>query len=233
MSRRDVLAAVVLLLAAWAEQLSGGREQLEVHLALAAALALPIAVARRWPWLPAGTAALVLVAYGARGEEPDATAEIVALAGIAVLSGSRMAQAGALRALAVLVCGATVSLALDGALQDVVWVCGIFLAPPWLFGRSLRARRLRIGELETLNARLAEERRRVAVLAAEAERAVIGHDIELVLLESLRDMVASAEAGESLVATAPESAAATFEDIRARGAEATAELRRLLRLLHA
>jgi signal transduction histidine kinase len=227
---RDRLIAGALLLAAWGEQISGGREQLWWHLGLAALMTLPLGFARRRPWVPAVAAGAGLVIYGALGSEPDATGEIFAMAGAAFLLGSRLALRPALAWLGGLAAAAAVHLALLKSLGDILFVAGAFLVPAFLLGVGMRGRRLRIGELEGLNRRLAEERERSASLAAELERTRISRDLEAVVAASLDVMVEQARHGETL--DDPEAAAAAFEVIRATGAEATAELRRLLRLMH-
>lgn len=228
---RDRLIAAALLLAAWGEQLTGGREDPAAHLAVAALMCGPIALAARWPWLPAAACAAGMVVYGAIGTEPDSTGEIFALAAAAFLAGSRMSlRGGALTIAATAVAGA-VHLALLGGLADIVFIAGIFLVPPFLLGRAVRSRRERIRELESLNAELTAERERSAELAAELERARITRDLEAVVAAGLDAMIEEARRGEALVERDGAAAAAAFEAIRRDGAEATAELRRLLHLL--
>jgi signal transduction histidine kinase len=226
---RDRLIAAALLLAAWAEQVSGGREQLAVHMTLAAAMTVPIAFAARWPWLPALVASAGIVVYGAIGEDPDATGEIFGLAAAAFLAGSRMALRPGVIAVTGMSLAGALHLALLKSIADVVFIVAIFLVPPFLLGRGVQGRRNRIEELRALNRELAEQRERSAALAAEIERARITRDLESVVAASLERMVDTARRGESM--TGPEAAAA-FEAIRSDGAEATAELRRLLRLMH-
>lgn len=231
--RRDRTIAAALLLLAWAEQLSGGREQLALHLALAGVMLLPLAFAQRRPWLPGLACALALVAYGAAGSEPDSTGEILGLAGALFVAGSRQPLRPALALLAGLVVAGTLHTVLLGALGDLIFVVAVFLVPPFVLGRAVRGRRERIDELQALNRDLAEQRERSAALAAEIERARIQRDLEAIIARSLDAMVAQAREGERLAETDAPAAAAAFERIRADGAEATAELRRLLRLLHA
>jgi signal transduction histidine kinase len=231
--RRDWAIAAGVLLVAWAEQLIGGRHLLGLHLALAAVMALPLGFAQRRPWLPAVACGAALIAYGAVGEEPDATGEIFALAGSCFLLGSRMSLRHGLAALLALTLASGMHLALLGALADIAFVAGIFLFPPFALGRGVRGRRRRIEELSELNRRLAEERERTSQLAAAAERARITHDIEQVVAAGLDLMIAAAARGEQLAEVDPVAATDSFEAIRATGAEATGELRRLLRMLQA
>lgn len=227
---RDRLLGFALLLAAWGEQLSGGRTQLTLHLALAALMILPLAFARRRPWIPAVACAAGLVAYGLLGQEPDATGEIFAIAGAAFLAGSRLALRPGIAAIAVIAVGGALHLALVGGIADLLFIVGVFLVPPFLLGRGVRGRRRRIDELTALNRALVEERERSARLASEIERARITRDLETIVARSLDEMIEHARRGERLEGA---DAAQAFEAIRARGAEATAELRRLLRMLHA
>jgi signal transduction histidine kinase len=232
-THRDRLIAAAILLAAWGEQLSGGRHLLGLHVALAAVMIVPLAFARRRPWPPAAASAFALVAYGTAGEEPDATGEIFALAGACFLVGSRMPLRTGLAVMAGMAVAGALHLLLLDAAADILFVVGIFIAPPFALGHGVRGRRRRIDELRELNRRLAAERERSAQLAAAAERARITRDLELVVAAGLEIMVAAAARGEDLVEADPPAAAAAFEAIRSAGAEATGELRRLLRLLQA
>lgn len=227
---RDRVIAVALLLAAWGEQVSGGRELLGLHMALAALMTLPIGLARRRPWLPAVTASLGIVAYGALGEDPDSTGEIFGLSAAAFLAGSRLELRPGVVAVAGMSLAGSLHLALLKSLADIVFIAGIFLVPPFLLGRGVRARRVRAEELLAINRELTEQREVSAALAAEIERARITRDLEAVVAAGLDRMIEAARRGETLEG---EEAAAAFETIRAEGAEAAAELRRLLRLLHA
>jgi hypothetical protein len=172
------------------------------------------------------------VLYGAIGEEPDATGEIFGLAAAAFLAGSRMDLRSGALAVAGMSLASALHLALLEAVGDVVFIVAIFLVPPFLLGRAVQGRRRRIAELHALNRELAEQRVRSAELAAEVERARITRDLETVVAGSLDAMVEHARRGEALARTDAAAAAAAFEVIRAEGAEATAELRRLLSLLH-
>jgi hypothetical protein len=230
--RRDPLLAAALLVAAWGEQIAGGREHLGAHIALAALMVLPLGFARRRPWLPAVACAAGLVGYGAIGSEPDATGEIFALAGAAFVAGSRLPLRGALFAALLLAVAGAVHLLQLGAIGDILFIVGIFILPPVLLGRAVRDRRRRIDELETLNRELTEQRELTGQLAAAAERNRITRDIEGLIAAGLDVMVEEARRGEELAETEAAMAGQAFERIRSTGAEATAELRRLLRLMH-
>lgn len=116
----------------------------------------------------------------------------------------------------------------EGGVGDVVWLGALFLVPAWVAGMAAGSRRHRIAELRALNHALAAERERAARLAAEAERARLAHDIEVVLARSVLAILADLERVRGDL----DDAGPALRAIRGRGGDALSELRRLLDLLH-
>lgn len=221
--RRDAALAIGLVLAGWAEIAVVDLDERGLRAVLVAVVSLPLVLRTRAIAVPLAAQVAALSVYALAGVEPETVGETLALLTLAYTLGRglelRRAVAGV--ALFALV-HAGVLIADDGA-ADILWVVGVFVVPPWLAGRIIRDRSERIAELETLTTALELERERAAELAAQAERARIAQDIRLVLHDALESMTHRAAGDPS-----PE----TFAAIRTEGAEAAAELRRLLGLLH-
>lgn len=226
---RAPLLALVLFAAATAELLTGERELRGLQIAIAAAFIAPIAVRARFPWLPAVVQSLLATLLGALGLEPEATAEAIAILIAAYTAGALLEGPAAVRLFAFMAVGMSLNTVFLSGANDVAWVIGVFILPPWVAGRLMRSRREQEARLEALNDQLAQERDRTARLTAEAERLRIAGDIRAALAAGLHDITADAER----LGTRPEPPGPDdFRRLREAGASTTAELRRLLGLLH-
>jgi signal transduction histidine kinase len=226
-NRRDLLICGLLAAATIAEvalrSLPGERE-----LAIGALIAIaPLAWRSRSPWIPYAGIEASFAFMLAVGREPELTPHIVALWVTAFTFGAQASTRTAVVGLLAI----GIPLAVPVAIEDpaeVIWVAGVFLVPPWVIGRLMAGRRERLEQLHALRAELEAERGRVAALAADAERARLAADIEVVLAQSLARVAELAAAARGADADAR---TAAFAEIRASGAEALAELRRLLGVL--
>lgn len=227
MNRRDVALAAALLLVAAGELAVRPLDEEELLLAGAVVAIVPIAWRRRSPWIPylGIVASFGLVLAG--GVEPELTAHIVALWVVAFTFGARSELRLAVVGLLALGLPLVVPVAIEKP-SEVIWVGGVFLMPPWIIGRLMAGRRDRLEQLRVLRADLEAERERVARLAADAERARLAEDIEVVMAQSLERVAGLAAAARDADADAR---TAAFAEIRASGTEALAELRRLLGVL--
>ena len=190
---------------------------------------LPVALRRTHTAVALAAQLAAMLCLAAAGAMPDAAGASIAVAAMAYTAGRAWPRRRAVPALVAMETAAALALVADdgvAALSDLPWFGGVFFAAPWLAGRALRSRAARVAELEALTVELELERERATALAAETERARIARDLQGVLAAALQGMTARAAAAE------PAPAAADFEAVRAEGAAAAAELRRLLRLLH-
>ena len=226
---RSSALAVALLAASAAELTLGDHSAPGMQVAIAALFTLPLALRRRHPWLPGCVQAVLLVVLGALGREPEATAEVLALFAGAYTAGALMERTPSVRVLAVIAVGAALNATLLGSPDDIFWLLGVFVVPPWVAGRLMRLRREQEARLEELNAALERERDLTAQLTAEAERARVATDVRAVLASGLRELT---ERAERLAEAAAPPTSQDFADLRSSGAQVTAELRRLLGLLH-
>ena len=226
---RSALLALVLFVAAAVELLSGERELRAVQIAVAAAFIAPIAFRERLPWLPAVVQPPLATFLGVLGLEPEAIAEALAIFVAVYTIGLRLDRTPSIRLLAYFAVGVTANSVLLGGADDIFWVFGVFVMPPWLAGRLMRTRHEQEAQLEQLTAELAAERDRSVRLAAEAERMRIAQDIRVVLAAGVQGITAEAD---RLAARSEDPQPAEFARLRSAGAETTAELRRLLHLLH-
>lgn len=105
----------------------------------------------------------------------------------------------------------------------------------WLWGGSVRARRLRLAGLEAQNAALRRERDQRALLAAQEERTRIAREMHDVVAHSLAVVVVQADgaayAARHGAAWEREQAAQALETIAATAREALADTRRLVGVL--
>jgi signal transduction histidine kinase len=110
---------------------------------------------------------------------------------------------------------------------------GLFLGAPWVAGRAIRLRRAREAQLEERTTLLEREREEKARAAVAEERQRIARELHDVVAHAISVIVIQARGGRRLLAADPGQARAAFDTIERSGAEALAEMRRLLELLRA
>ena len=221
----DLLLAAVLLVAAQVElALSSDVESRAAYVALAALVTGSVALRRRVPMAAMLAAAAAFTALSFFGLTIRTTAETIAFLILVFSVAEQLELRPALAAL----CAAAVGLLSEGlgreAVGDVLFILIVFVLPPWLIGRAVRARNARVVELEQVGAALQAERARAAELAAEAERARIAREMHDVLSHSIGLITLQAGAGERLAATDPQAARETLRTIAAAGRTALDEL---------
>jgi signal transduction histidine kinase len=198
---------------------------------LAAAVAAPYALHRRWP-LPAvavSSAALVLYSAGHYVGYPGfATFGLVF--GVA-LHGERrqslLAYAGSLVAL-------STALALQPReLADTSsWVTSLLtLTVAWLAGENLRGRRARWAALEERARRLEVEREVRARQAVDEERMRIARELHDVVAHSMSVVAVQAGVAHHVIDSRPELAKQTLSTIETTSRAALVEMRRMLGVL--
>lgn len=221
----DLLLAAVLLIAAQVElALSSDVESRGAYVALAALVTGAVALRRRVPMATMLVAATAYTAVSFFGLTIRTAAETIAFMILVFSVGEQLELRPALAALA----AAGVGLLSEGlgreAIGDVLFVLIVFVVPPWLIGRAVRARNARVVELEQVGAALEAERARAADLAAEGERARIAREMHDVLSHSIGLITLQAGAGERLAVTDPQAARETLRTIAAAGRAALDEL---------
>src|SRR5215207_6091206 len=120
----------------------------------------------------------------------------------------------------------------DPTVLDVVFGAVLYGAG-WAAGRAVRRRAQQIDELRRLTGRLHDEQEALARTVVAAERARIARELHDVIAHSVSVMVVQAGAAEQLLRTDPGRAQRALEAVQETGAEAAAELRRLLGVLRA
>ena len=230
LTRRELAVPLVIAAIAAAEAVSFGPPRLALVLVVETAACLLLVLRRRWTWAvctAAPSLVLSMTAFGPAVDELAAPILVVALAAYSLgryLPDLRGAASVVLFAVAVLAASETPDI------TDVVFVCAL-LAPPYVFGRVLRA-------LDVRNAQLAEQaelllrlQAKVRADAVHAERTRIARELHDVIAHSVSAMVLQASAGEDLVRTDPSRAAVTMREVAATGRRALAETGRLLHLI--
>ncbi|GAA1638385.1 sensor histidine kinase [Georgenia ruanii] len=199
----------------------------------AVAMTAPVVWRRRRPL------AAVLVGWSAlfvaEGLGADVTSQgyaaVIALVltvySVAVHAPLRRALAGLVAALA-LVWGA-IPFAASQTVADFAFTALITLAP-WLAGRTIRDRQLRIAELRRLARELECEREERANEARDAERSRIAREMHDVLAHTVSVVVVQLGAVERIVESDPATARSVVASVRATAKSALAELRFLLGL---
>lgn len=202
-------------------------------LALAAAIAAPLAVRRRWPAETAVVVAAVLAIASAAASFHDLlTPFVVLLVAVYTLAarvdGRRLLVAAAMTLAALVVAAA---LASGDVLSNVVWVVGIVSAPGFLVGREVH-RRAEGARLLAEHARsLENEREQRAHAAALEERGRIAGELHDVIAHGVSSMVVQAGAARRLAPVHPERAREAIVAIEETGRDALGEMRRLLGVL--
>lgn len=200
-----------------------------LHVVLSSAGLGAIAVLGRSTAFPVLGMGVMFVGLELAGEEPLGPLPLVGLWIVGVVAGrrNRLALYGALIAAV----GAAILVFQTPA--DLAFVLPAMFLPPVLLGWTIGRRADQLAQLEAVYAELAAERERAEALAAAAERARIARDSHAVLSAAVAGMVERARAAVPLIETDPRAATVAFADLHAAGAEAAAELRRLLGLARA
>jgi len=226
----DGLLAVALA-SALLTQLAADGDATLLNAAGALLLTLPLAARRRAPLAVAGvfaaTAALNAILGGElfAGEPPPFTSLIagaVTFFSLGAHAEDRPATAGAGLGVAGLWSAVVASGQLD--VQSFLFSAGLIVATPWLLGRSIRARSLRLELLEREHA----QRERVAV---GEERARIARELHDVVAHSVGVMVVQAQGAGRVLDRDPERAREALEAIERTGRTALEEMRRSLGVL--
>jgi signal transduction histidine kinase len=205
---------------------------------VAVAIALPLAVRRRWP-MPA---AIAVALVGAVAMVLMATPAVVVPAVlVAVYSAAAYGPrwSGPL-ALVVTAAGlgleaVVVGVAAEPLSPPVVAIMigfGIsFATTAWLAGSLRRARRISLEQLQERARMLEVERAQESHLAALAERARIAREMHDIVAHSLSVIVVQADGGRYVAADDPAAAVDALTGIAAIGREALADVRGLLGML--
>ncbi|TRW46744.1 sensor histidine kinase [Georgenia yuyongxinii] len=202
-------------------------------LVAAAAMTAPVAWRRSRPLMA------VLIGWSAlfvqEGLGADITSQgyaavialIVTVYSVAAHAPLRRALVGLVAALA-LVWG-SIPFAASQTVADFAFT-GLITLAPWLAGRTIRDRQLRITELRQLARELEHEREERAREAREAERSRITREMHDVLAHTVSVVVVQLGAVERIVESDPGTARSVVASVRATAKSALAELRFLLGL---
>ncbi|SET90559.1 Signal transduction histidine kinase [Nonomuraea wenchangensis] len=225
-------AVAAVLVALGAGQVMAG-DGAATALIISVAMTAPVALRRRWP-LPA-----VLIGWSAlfvgEGLGADVTSQgyapvialILTVYSVAVHAPLRRALVGLVAALA-LVWGA-IPFAASQTVADFAFT-GLITLAPWLAGRTIRDRQLRITELRRLARELEHEREERAREARDAERSRIAREMHDVLAHAVSVVVVQLGAVERIMESDPDKARSMVASVRATAKSALAELRFLLGL---
>ena len=193
-------------------------------------LTLPLAARRRAPVAVVGVfaaaAALNAILGGGlfEGEPPpfaSLAAGALAFYSVGAHAEDRPALAGGAIGLAGLW---TTVIGTEADVQSFLFSGGLIAATPWLIGRSVRARSLRLALLER------EQRQRERVAVGE-ERARIARELHDVTAHSVGIMVVHAQGAQRMLDRDPERARQALETIERTGQTALNEMRRSLGVL--
>ena len=205
--------------------------------ALVLAVALALALRRRFPLLTFLLAEAVFVAVQPLGREVTDNL-YVPLFTVLLFTYSAAAHTGGRRwwAIPPAAYGAGV-LAMsiddyhDTLADDLLWLGLVFVAAPVVIGRLIHNRSQLQGALRAKAERLERERRERAEEAVAEERARIAGELHDIVAHALSEMVIQASAARRLAGRDDASAAGAFVAIEGRGRDALDELRRLLGVL--
>jgi signal transduction histidine kinase len=225
------LCVAVAVVAAVLESRQHGEPDLSPWgVALLVAQGAPVALRRRRPvavWLVTGLAAL---AYGV-AELPDPYLPLGPLVAFYTVA-SDCPRVSAVVAAGVTALGIGAGLLLSGDADPVDAYAGFLVAGlAWVLGDRARTRRAYEAELEERAELLRRQREEEARRAVEDERVRIARELHDVVAHHVSMMVVQSEAGASVVAGSPDSAAGAFDSVAATGRQALAEMRRLLGVL--
>jgi signal transduction histidine kinase len=194
-------------------------------------LAAAVAVRRRWP-LASVLGGAAAVAADAMFGGALARHVVVAIPAAILLFYGAGAFLGARRARAGLILG--VLLLLIQVLRTPDTMSDLFFEPvilaflPWACGRAMRARSHRAQAARELAERLDAAQEDRASTAAEAERARIARELHDVIGHCLSVIVLQSGGARMLLGSQPERAEGAMRVVERAGAEALAEIRRLL-----
>ncbi|HYM57836.1 MAG TPA: sensor histidine kinase [Solirubrobacteraceae bacterium] len=194
-------------------------------------LTLPLAARRRAPLAVAGifaaTAALnAILGGGLFAGEPPPFASLVAGAVTFYSLGAHTEDRPALVGAGLGVAGLWSAVIATGPAdaQSFLFSAGLIVATPWLVGRSMRSRSLRVALLH----REQLQRERVAV---GEERARIARELHDVVAHSVGVMVVQAQGARRVLDRDPERAGEALRSIEETGRSALTEMRRSLGVL--
>ena len=193
-----------------------------------------LALRRRWPLVLLGA---LVAATVANFWLPDAgqgeAFGILTLVGVY----SAAAYTGGRAALAVLLSVALWILITAGDPDGIYFgglvFFGIVVGAPFLFGRLIRARRLRETLLEERSVVLEREREERARAAVAEERTRIARELHDVVAHAISVIVLQARGGRRLLLEDPDEARRALDTIERTGSQTLGEMRRLLGMLRA
>ncbi len=154
-----------------------------------------LAVRRRWPLVPAGSAAALLPVLVAARISPNAGVSVVIVVVVAAYSaGAYLSLRAAVSGLAILAAGGTASVLLDTrpVASNLTFV-GVVLGLPWGMGVAMQARQRYAAVLQERSALLERDREARAQAAVAEERARIARELHDIVSHSLS--VISLQAG--------------------------------------
>jgi signal transduction histidine kinase len=198
---------------------------------LAAAMAVPYLVHRRWP-LPAllvCLVALLLYSLGHFAGYPGFPVFAMVF-GLALHAGRRQALVGFVASMVALALALAVQP--DTLVDRSSWVSSMLvLTVAWLAGENLRARRARWSNLEERALRLEAEREERARQAVDAERMRIARDLHDVVAHAMSVVAVQAGVAHHLIDSKPTMAKQALGTIETTSRAALVELRRMLGVL--
>jgi len=238
LARLALTVVVVLLLVVAQVQIwsaapaydAGGRV---LNAALAAAMTLPILLARRWP-LPVALGVLAAVTLdqvlGGHGGYQWFVVVLVVYA-LGAHAGALAGPVGA-GVVAVLLLAVDIPRLREGAPVDEVLPGWAVLVGVYGLGRWLRHRRREVARLSDRAAELERDQETAARRAVDLERARIALELHDLVAHSMSVIVLQAQAGRRVVGTDPTAADGALAAIESTGRNGMTELRRLLDVLH-
>ena len=226
------MVAAFFTCAATAEALTTSKYDVAVELPLAVAFTVPL-LWRRTAALPALVAvmAVLVVQRLAYGEIWDVGSSLavpmVMVFAVAAYAERRAAYAG----LVLTVTAMTLAdIGPDGTdFAFITLICSAL----WVAGWALRRQRELVAQVSAQALQLQELQSEREAHAVAAERTRIARELHDVVAHSVSTIVVQAEAGQSLLARAPDRAGECFDAIQDSGRRALDDLRRMLGLLRA
>ena len=195
------------------------------------ALTLPLVLRRRTPLavacvFAAAAALNAILGGGLFAGEPPPVASLIAGAVTFYSLGAHAADRPALAGAGLGVAGLWTTVIATGPVdaQSFLFSAGLIVATPWLTGRSIRSRSLRVALLER------EQRQRQRVAVGE-ERARIARELHDVVAHSVGVMVVQAQGARRVLDRDPGRAREALETIEREGRTALDEMRRSLGVL--
>lgn len=198
---------------------------------LAAAMAVPYLVHRRWP-LPALLVCLIaLTLYSLGHFSAYPGFPVFALVfGLALHAGRRQALGGYVASMLVL--ALALAIQPDTLVDRSSWLSSLLvLTVAWLAGENLRARRSRWSALEERARRLETEREERARQAVDAERMRIARDLHDVVAHAMSVVAVQAGVAHHVIDRRPAMAKQALGTIETTSRAALVELRRMLGVL--